>query len=63
MCNGSDASSVESVTEPVSPASEVPSSNILVQTFDGCQTELTHSPEEAKRALPPLDDRVVDGVC
>lgn len=65
MCNGSDASSVESVTEPVSPASEVPSANILVQTFDGTQAELTHSPEQTKRALAPVDlDEHLDGsVC
>lgn len=65
MCNGSDVSSVDSVTEPVSPASEVPSSNILVQTFDDTQVELTHSPEHMKRALETVDpDEGLEGsVC
>lgn len=55
MCNGSDSSSVDSVTEPVSPASELPETNILVQSFDGGAAELTHSPEQAKRVLDGVD--------
>jgi hypothetical protein len=53
MLNGSDSSSVDSATEPVSPASELPPASVAIQSFDdvSSQRRLTASPEEARKPV------------
>lgn len=62
ICNGFDSSSDDSGTEPVSPASELPGTNILVQSLDRSPVVLTDSPEQKKGELLAVDldhDRLV----
>lgn len=53
MFNGSDASSVDSSAEPVSPVSELPAGSILVQSFDDAQshTGLVGSPVQTRKIV------------
>ena len=56
--NGSDSSSDDSGPEPISPASEVPSGRVLVQSLDGTSPRgvLTDSPEQQKTELLQVVD-------
>lgn len=55
MCNGSDSSSDDSGTEPVSPASELPGANVLVQNLDHSPGRLTDSPVGKMTGLEVVD--------
>lgn len=63
ICNGSDSSSVDSGTEPVSPGSEIPPSNVTIHTESQTSTyPLTDSPEHHSKVLSSADlvDRLED---
>lgn len=56
MFNGSDSSSLDSGTEPVSPASELPPAGVLIHSDDVAMiTGMSRSPEQMKSMLPPSD--------
>ncbi|KAI0091796.1 hypothetical protein BDY19DRAFT_885524 [Irpex rosettiformis] len=52
--NGSDASSVDSSAEPVSPVSELPAGSILVQSFDDAQSQTGLSGQTRKIMEEPV---------
>ena len=58
LCNGSDSSSDDSGTEPISPASELPGASVHVQSLDRTppQGVLTDSPEQQKGELLQVVD-------
>lgn len=56
ICNGSDSSSVDSGTEPVSPSSELPVSSIAVRDANSPSSyPLTDSPEQHSKVLSSVD--------
>lgn len=56
MYNGSDSSSVDSSTEPISPSSEVPPSSIMVHNDSQSPSyPVTNSPEHRHKVLSSVD--------
>ncbi|KIP05475.1 hypothetical protein PHLGIDRAFT_19689 [Phlebiopsis gigantea 11061_1 CR5-6] len=50
-CNGSDSSSLDSGTEPISPSSEMPPMSILVDSGSNPSYTMSESPEQHSKAL------------
>lgn len=55
ICNGSDSSSVDSSTEPVSPSSEMPRTSIMVHNTNSPSYPLTDSPEQQTKVLNAVE--------
>lgn len=55
MFNGSDSSSVDSGTEPISPSSEIPPASIMVHNENSSSFPMTESPEHHTKDLGPVD--------
>ncbi len=54
--NGSDSSSDDLGAEPVSPASELPRTNVIVRSYDGTPSVLADSPKQTKTTLEQVGD-------